>query len=74
MIEPSEGLAGLAASLMQCGIKNKDAIHLACAESVGGQFFLTCDDKLAKKAKLWPLKVSVCNPIHFVQQVMNHEI
>jgi len=74
VIEPSEGITRLVDPLIQCGIKNKDAIHLACAESVDCQFFITCDDKLTKKAKLLPLRVSVCNPIQFVQQVMNHEI
>lgn len=33
------------------GIMALDAIHLACAESANADYFLTCDDKLIRKAR-----------------------
>ncbi len=47
------------------GIKPRDALHLACAVNGGADFFITCDDKLAKRAKLMQIPLQVYNPIDF---------
>jgi predicted nucleic acid-binding protein len=47
------------------GIKPRDALHLACAVHAGADFFITCDDKLAKRAKLMQIPLQVYNPIDF---------
>ena len=74
VIEPEDCITHLAQQLtQQVGMKNKDAIHLACADCFGCDFFITCDDKLTHKAKRFHLKVRVCGPIDFLQTVMNYE-
>ena len=50
-----------------------DAVHLACAEIFDCDFFVTCDDKLIKKANLLNVKVNVYNPIYFIQKVIENE-
>jgi len=65
-IEFSENLLQLAERFEQTGIKNKDAAHLACAEMLACGFFVTCDDKLVKKARQLNLNIKVCNPIDFI--------
>jgi hypothetical protein len=53
------------------GFKAVDALHLACAESVGIDYFLTCDDKVAKRYKGQPMVV--CNPVEFILKVTEGE-
>jgi len=46
-----------------------DAIHIACAEWVGADFFISCDDKLIKKLQRIGnerIKVRFDNLIDFV--------
>lgn len=57
-----------AESLEAHGLKAIDALHVACAESAGADYFLTCDDRLLKKQK--HLSVPSMNPLDFVQKVM----
>ncbi len=45
------------------GIKPLDALHAACAESAGSEYFLTCDDQLVKQYKG---RIQVLNPVNFV--------
>jgi predicted nucleic acid-binding protein len=45
-----------------------DALHLAFAEAAGCDYFLTCDDRLLKKHKLFNL--IAMNPVDFVQKVI----
>ena len=51
------------------GVKNKDAVHLSCSEVFGCDFFITSDDKVINKVKTLSLKVDVCNPVDFIQEV-----
>jgi hypothetical protein len=50
------------------GFKAFDALHLACAEAVGADVFLTTDDKLLAKASRQAavLRVVVRNPLHWL--------
>jgi predicted nucleic acid-binding protein len=45
-----------------------DSLHLASAEAAGCDYFLTCDDRLLKKHKLFT--VIAMNPVDFVQKVI----
>lgn len=53
------------------GLKAIDALHVACAESTGVDYFLTCDDRLLKKQK--HISVPSMNPLDFVQRVMGEQ-
>ena len=63
----SEDFAGeitpLAKSIMDEGIKAKDALHVACAVWAGCDFFLTTDDRLLKYNTS---SIRVVNPMQFV--------
>ncbi len=57
-----------AISLERLGIDPIDAVHLACAEAGGAEYFVTCDDNLIRKTKRNQamFKLAVCNPLTFV--------
>jgi len=58
-----------AGELERHGILGMDAIHIACAEWVGADFFISCDDKLIKKLQRIGnerIKVRFDNLIDFV--------
>jgi predicted nucleic acid-binding protein len=40
-----------------------DALHLACAEAAGSQYFLTCDDRVVRR---YSGGMQVLNPVNFV--------
>jgi predicted nucleic acid-binding protein len=73
IIEPSKSILHRADKLERLGVKNMDAVHLACAEICECDFFVTCDDKLIKKANVLNMTLDVCNPIHFIQKVAENE-
>lgn len=51
------------------GIKGLDSLHLVCAEELGVDFFITCDDKIIKRYRG---TVNVKNPTEFVNNVINY--
>jgi len=53
------------------GLQPIDALHVACAETAGADYFLTCDDRLLKKQKR--IKVPSMNPLDFVQKVIGEQ-
>ena len=54
---------------MRWGVKAADALHLACAESAGCDWFFTVDKGiLSKVGNIGTLQVA--NPIDFIQEVM----
>ena len=55
------------------GFKERDALHLACAESGEVAFFLTTDDRLLRRAKRYQtgLHVHVENPYTWLQEIGN---
>ena len=63
-----ESIRERAEILEKHGLKAIDSLHVACAESAGADYFLTCDDRLLKKQK--HITVSSMNPLDFVQKVM----
>lgn len=49
-------------------IKNMDSLHLASAEKVDADVFITTDDRLIKACQELDLTVKVMNPIEFVME------
>ncbi len=49
-------------------IKGLDALHLACAEAIRADFFITCDDKMMKR---YSGSLKVKNPIDFATMLIN---
>jgi predicted nucleic acid-binding protein len=75
-IAPSPKILTLARQLMTViKLKPKDALHLACAESAGCDYFVTCDDVLIRRAarqgRQMDLKVKVVNPVEFIRSEGN---
>jgi predicted nucleic acid-binding protein len=46
----------------------KDAIHLAAAEYIKTNLFLTCDDNLIKQGIKLNLKIEIMNPIDYIRR------
>ena len=63
-IDVSEEVVVLAKKIMQNGIKDKDALHIACAIKAECSHFLTTDKKLLNK-KIE--NINIINPIDFVR-------
>jgi hypothetical protein len=64
-IGPDERIRENAKRYEKAGIKPRDALHLACAVHAEADVFITCDDKLAKRAKLMRLPMKLYNPVDF---------
>lgn len=69
MINPDEFILSTAKELESKGIKPRDALHLACALRGGAEYFLTCDDKLIKRASELGWNVKIMNPIRFIEDL-----
>jgi predicted nucleic acid-binding protein len=65
-IGPDEKIRELGKQYERAGIKPRDALHLACAIHARSDIFITCDDRLAKRAKLMQLSTQIFNPVDFV--------
>ncbi len=53
---------------VRAGLTARDAVHLACASFVKADFFLTCDDRLLKRAKELELDIEILNPIDYIRR------
>jgi predicted nucleic acid-binding protein len=52
------------------GVKALDALHVACAETASGQYFITCDDRLIRRyRKITGTSLIICDPTEFVRIV-----
>ena len=52
------------------GISGIDSLHLACAEELKADYFITCDDKIIKR---YNGKLRVKNPIEFIMDIIKEE-
>lgn len=61
-----------AEELQEMGFREFDALHLACAESAGADFFLSTDDKLLRTASRvsGKLRLQVANPLAWISEVI----
>ncbi|MCY2988413.1 MAG: PIN domain-containing protein [Planctomycetota bacterium] len=60
-----------AAELETLGFKPADAVHLAAAEELSVDVFLSCDDRLCRLAKRRrrQLRVEVANPLEWLKEI-----
>jgi predicted nucleic acid-binding protein len=63
--DKAEKVESKAALIMESHIKNKDAIHIACAIEAGCDYFITTDDSLIKKYT--GNEILICNPVDFIK-------
>ena len=70
-IELSDTIIKRANEIITLGIRDMDALHLAIAEKVKVDYFLTCDDDIINKVKRAQrmLKVRVCGVLEFAQEI-----
>jgi predicted nucleic acid-binding protein len=52
---------------MTSGVKQMDALHLACAEAAGCDWFLTTDGGILKKIRTLG-NLRIANPIDFIME------
>ena len=52
------------------GIKGLDALHLACAEELKVDYFVTCDDRMIRK---YTGTIVVINPVELTMHVLQQE-
>lgn len=71
-IEVNDNIKRRAFKLTQIGFKPYDALHIACAESVNVDAFLTTDDKLLSLARRSEKEITthVKNPLVWLMEVM----
>ena len=69
-VAADEALRERAREIAQQGIAPLDALHLASAERAKADWFLTCDDRMLRKARNGKLAVGVkvSTPIEFVAE------
>jgi predicted nucleic acid-binding protein len=52
------------------GVQGIDALHLACAEKLKVDYFVTCDDKIIKR---YGGKINAINPVDLTMQLLQKE-
>lgn len=50
------------------GLRGRDALHLAAAERAGADYFVTCDDKLLRRARRIRARVKVLPPLELLEK------
>jgi len=66
----NDSLAKRAQEIEMMGIKGLDALHLACAERLKVDYFVTCDDRMIRK---YTGTIIVVNPVELTMQVLQQE-
>lgn len=68
-VSPKLAIVELAKSFQQrTKLSAKDAIHIAAAEYIKANFFLTCDDNLIKQGIKLNLQTEIMNPIDYIRR------
>jgi predicted nucleic acid-binding protein len=67
----SEDVYDRAKEIQAMGVKPADAVHVAAAELLQADVFLTCDDRLCKKGirRQSEIKVRIANPLDWLKEV-----
>ena len=68
-VTPDESVLTAAKEFESKGIKPRDSIHLACALKGKAEYFLTCDDKLIKRATTLDINIKIINPLRFIEDM-----
>jgi predicted nucleic acid-binding protein len=69
--EVNEPIQQRAEQLEHNGLKAIDALHVACAEAVGSDWFITCDKRLINRCS--GLTMKVVNPVDFVLEMSGND-
>ena len=69
--EVSDVIRQRAEELEQNGLKAIDALHVACAEAVSSNYFITCDKRLINRCS--GLTMKVMNPADFVLEMSSDD-
>jgi predicted nucleic acid-binding protein len=64
-IEETESIIEKGKTVVNLGVKSKDALHVACAIAAKCDYFLTTDDRVIKKLKNFK-EIAVINPLFFI--------
>ena len=67
-VQITQPVSDRARQLTEAGFGPLDAVHLACAEAAGCSSFLTCDDRLLRKAQRVDLALRVQNPVDYLEE------
>ena len=62
------GITRRARDLQEAGLKGRDALHLAAAEHAAVDYFVTCDDKLLRRARRLGCLVRVVLPTELFEE------
>ncbi|MBC8199513.1 MAG: PIN domain-containing protein [Desulfobacterales bacterium] len=65
----SEDIRKTAGQYEKKGIKPRDALHIACAVKSNADYFLSCDDKVVRKADVLSTNLKIVNPVDFIREV-----
>ncbi|MGB3312758.1 MAG: PIN domain-containing protein [Nodosilinea sp.] len=63
----NESIRQRAKQLEESGLKTVDALHVACAEVLESEYFITCDKRLINRCS--ELAMKVVNPVDFVLEI-----
>lgn len=69
--EVDEAIRKRAEDLEQNGLKAIDALHIACAEAVNSNYFITCDKRLINRCS--GLTIKVMNPVDFILEMSSDD-
>jgi len=70
VIQVDEAIHARARELEASGIRGMDALHLACAEAAGVNYFSSCDDRFLRKARtIVGLGVTVVSLLELVEEL-----
>jgi predicted nucleic acid-binding protein len=69
--EVDEAICQRAEELEHNGLKAIDALHVACAEAVNSDYFITCDKRLINR--YIGLAMKVINPVDFVLEASSDD-
>jgi predicted nucleic acid-binding protein len=64
----TQQVATRARALTAAGFRPLDAAHLACAEAAACNRFLTCDDRVIRRARRVQVGLRVHNPTDYIQE------
>jgi hypothetical protein len=73
IIELNDTIVDRALEFEKIGLKSYDSLHLASAEYINIDVFLTTDIKFIKNALKANTTVKVMNPVNFIMEVLENE-
>jgi predicted nucleic acid-binding protein len=68
-ISITDEISERARELLDAGVQPLDAVHLACAEAGSTDRFLTCDDRLLRRARRVNAAVQAQNPADYLEEI-----